>query len=220
MNLLNWQYNPYSENNGFIFNARLDIALEQPCYQNAPPTSNLLRNISYTLQYYEKDFMKKGIPVSEITISIWLCRCIWCRLGTISGISFEPGPYTTVNRLRRIFLSGVYPWAGLKHTTPKATCHPLPLIVTSNYNQSQHVNDFRDFNAYNGFWSNAVMAYILPFTQVQERSTHWKSENDIHTGSISASFDIYPGSSDQGRHNIQIGSVCMSKDITGAGYES
>jgi hypothetical protein len=32
-----------------------------------------------------------------------------------------------------------------------------------------------------------------------------KAENDTHTGALNASFDLFPGGSDKGRHNIQFG---------------
>ncbi len=59
-NLVNWQYNPYSENNGFFINGRFRHRIggvnTDP---NAPPA--LIRNISYTLQYgFEKSFSEQG----------------------------------------------------------------------------------------------------------------------------------------------------------------
>jgi hypothetical protein len=50
-NLLNWQYNPYRDDNGFNINARFRhrIGVNQRICYSGETTESLIRNISYTL---------------------------------------------------------------------------------------------------------------------------------------------------------------------------
>jgi hypothetical protein len=79
--------------------------------------------------------------------------------------------------------------------------------LLSNYNIGQSVTNFRNYNAYNGFLTNTLnSAYAGVHTAtgaVYDRFN--KQENDTHTGALNASFDLFPGGSDKGRHNIQFG---------------
>ena len=79
--------------------------------------------------------------------------------------------------------------------------------MLNNYNKGQEVIDFRNYNAYNGYWSDIVnSAYAGIHTNTGAvYNLYQKTESDIHTGNLNASFDIFPGGSDKGRHNIQFG---------------
>ena len=77
----------------------------------------------------------------------------------------------------------------------------------NNYNIGLDVLDYRDYNAYNGNWTNTVSTVYAGLHRGvgTVHNLFAKSEDDIHTGNLSASFDLFPGGSDKGRHNIQFG---------------
>ena len=206
--LVNWQYNPYNENNGYFLNARFRHRIgginPDP---NAPPA--LIRNISYTIQGgYEKSFSEVGDDRYRDNLF---------RYGYVGDfdVTWEPvigvAPDTTSP-----FAKPLYPGATLygEHFgygetfvdggyTPSTTINPL----LNNYNIGQEVIDFRNYNAYNGYWSDIVSsAYAGIHTNTGAVYNLWqKTENDVVTGNLNASFDIFPGGSDKGRHNIQFG---------------
>src|SRR5207342_2543978 len=83
------------------------------------------------------------------------------------------------------------------------TPDPTINILLSNYNIGQTPQDFKNYNAYNGFWNNSVSSVYggmhtgtgAVFNQFE------KALSEVHTGTLSASFDLFPGGSDKGRHN-------------------
>ncbi len=206
--LVNWQYNPYSENNGFFINGRFRHRIGGVSTDpDAAPA--LIRNISYTLQYgFEKSFSERGDDryrdnlfeygyVGDFDVS-------WAPVVGIAQDTSSP------------FAKPLFPGStfygehfGYGETfaengyTPSTSINPL----LNNYNIGQEVIDFRNYNAYNGFWSNIVnSAYAGIHTNTGAvYNLYQKTELDVHTGNLNASFDIFPGGSDKGRHNIQFG---------------
>ena len=206
--LVNWQYNPYNENNGYFLNARFRHRIgginTDP---EAPPA--LVRNISYTLQYgFEKNFSEQGDDryrdnlfsygyVGDFDVT-WE-PVIGIAQDTSSPFAKPLFPGSTVYGEHfgygETFAENGY--------TPSSTINPL----LNNYNNGQEVIDFRNYNAYNGYWSDIVnSAYSGIHTNTGVVYNRWqKTESDVHTGNLNASFDIFPGGSDKGRHNIQFG---------------
>ena len=206
-NLVNWQYNPYNENNGFFVNGRFRHRIGG---SNPDPTAApaLIRNISYTLQYgFEKNFTEQGDDRYRDNLF---------RYGYVGqfDVTWEPvigeaqdtlSPFTTHIPGTDIY----YQHFEYGETYADDGYHPSASInpLLNNYNKNQEVIDFRNYYAYNGEWSNIVSsAYAGMHTNTGAvYNLFQKSESDIHTGSLNASFDLFPGGSDKGRHNIQFG---------------
>lgn len=207
-NLVNWQYNPYSQDNGYFLNARFRhrIGGVNPDPEAAPA---LIRNISYTLQYgFEKSFYEEGDSRYKDDLF---------KYGYVGDFDVTWEPVVGIAQdTTSPFANPLYPGAtvygehfGYGETfaengyTPSTTINPL----LNNYNQGQEVIDFRNYNAYNGYWSDIVSsAYSGIHTNTGAVYNRFqKTESDIHTGNLNATFDIFPGGSDKGRHNIQFG---------------
>jgi len=209
-NLLNWQYNPYRERNGYIANARFRHRIgSAPGDATAATTASLIRNISYTLQYgYEKSYFEEGDEryrdnlfqygyVGDFDVA-WL-PAMGISQDTSSPFAKPVSPGSTLYAehfgYTETFSDGGF--------TPSETINPL----LSNYNIGEEVTDFRDYSAYNGFWSNTASSVFssLHTSTGAVYNRFEKGEDDTHTGNLNASFDIFPGGSDKGRHNIQFG---------------
>ena len=207
-NLVNWQFNPYSNNSGYFINGRfrhrIGGGVPDP---DAPPA--LIRNISYTLQYgYEKSFYEEGDDRYKDNLF---------RYGYVGDFDVTWEPVIGVAQdTTSPFASPLYPGATVygEHFgygemfaengyTPSSTINPL----LNNYNIGQEVIDFRNYYAYNGYWSDIVnSAYAGIHTNTGAVYNRFeKSESTIQTGNLNASFDLFPGGSDKGRHNIQFG---------------
>ncbi len=208
-NLLNWQHNPYQDRSGYIFNGRLRHRIGSGIAANAAGDApSLIRNISYTLQYgFEKNFFEEGDDrhrdnffrygyVGKFDVD-WVSVVGIAQDTSSAFVTHLPGfPFAAEHfGYGERFLEGGY--------TPSTTINPL----LNNYNLGQDVLDFRGYNAHNGVWSdlvNSVYTGIHTGTGAVYNRFQ-KTESDIHTGALNASFDLFPGGSDKGRHNIQFG---------------
>jgi outer membrane receptor protein involved in Fe transport len=209
-NLLNWQYNPYRNESGYLANVRFRHRIGgTPAGGSTETTPSIIRNISYTLQYgYEKSFFEEGDDrykdnlfqygyVGKFDVE-WL-SVVGIAQDTSSPFAKPLAPGSTIYGEHfgygETFVEGGY--------TPSTTINPL----LNNYNIGQDVIDFRNYNAYNGEWSDIVnSAYAGVHTATGAIYNRFdKRESDIHTGALNASFDLFPGGSEKGRHNIQFG---------------
>jgi outer membrane receptor protein involved in Fe transport len=207
-NLVNYQYNPYSLDNGYFLNARFRHRIGNNVLDpNAPPA--LIRNINYTLQVgHEKAFSEAGDDRYKDNLF---------RYGYVGDFQVDWIPATGLAQdTSSPFANPIFPGStiygehfGYSETfaengyTPSTTINP----ILNNYNIGQDVIDFRNYYAYNGDWSNIVnSAYAGIHTNVGAvYNLYQKTETEINTGSLNASFDLFPGGSDKGRHNIQFG---------------
>ncbi|HEY3386663.1 MAG TPA: TonB-dependent receptor [Saprospiraceae bacterium] len=208
--LVNWQYNPYNEDNGFFLNARFRHRIGGA---NTDPEAApaLIRNISYTLQYgFEKNFTERGDDRYRDNLFAY---------GYVGDFDVDWFPSIGIAPdTASPFANPLFPGSpiygehfGYTETFAENGFTPSPDInpLLSNYNQDQEVLNFRNYYAYNGFWSNIVdNAYSDVHTNVGAvYNLFRKTESDIHTGNLNATFDIFPGGSDKGRHNIQFGLI-------------
>lgn len=209
-NLLNWQYNPYRERNGYIVNARLRHRIGTGAAEpGATTAASIIRNFSYTFQYgYEKSFYEEGDERFKDNLF---------QYGYVGDFDINWDPSVGIAQdTNSPFANPLFPGStiygehfGYTETftengfTPSGTINPL----LSNYNLGQDVLDYRDFNTYNGFWSNTTnMVYSnLHSATGTVYNRFGKSEDDTHTGNLNVSLDMFPGGSDKGRHNIQLG---------------
>ena len=209
--LLNYKNNPYSADNGYFFNARFRHRIGGITGGSTDENPSLIRNISYSLQYgYEKSFSEEGDDrYRDNLFEYGYVGQFGVQWDPVSGIAQDTSspfanplfPGSTIYGEHfgygETFVDGSY--------IPSPTINPL----LNNYNQGQTVADFDEYYAYNGYWSDIVnSAYAGIHTSTGAVYNRFaKSESDVHTGTLNASFDLFPGGSDKGRHNIQFGLV-------------
>ncbi|MDQ3017339.1 MAG: TonB-dependent receptor, partial [Bacteroidota bacterium] len=208
--LLNWQNNPYANDNGYVMNARFRHRIgSAPADPTATTAASAIRNISYTIQYgFEKQFYEEGDErFKENLFEYGYVGDFDVTWESILGFSQD----TSSPFVRQIPGTNLYAGhLGYAETFSDAGYHPSSTInvLLNRYNQDiSDVLDFRDYNVYNGFVSNTVGSVYADMHKatgsIYDRFE--KQENDVHSGSLNASFDLVPGGSDKGRHNIQLG---------------
>lgn len=80
--------------------------------------------------------------------------------------------------------------------------------VLANYNKNLDANNLLDYYTFNGFVSNNFnSAWRLHTNAGSVYNNFGKGESDILTFNGEASFDLFPGGSNKGRHNIQAGFI-------------
>ncbi|HNR07512.1 MAG TPA: carboxypeptidase regulatory-like domain-containing protein [Saprospiraceae bacterium] len=80
--------------------------------------------------------------------------------------------------------------------------------VLANYNKNLDANNLLDYYTFNGFISNNFNSAWRLHTNVGAVYNNFgKGESDILTLNGEASFDLFPGGSNKGRHNIQAGFI-------------
>lgn len=204
--LLNWQNNPFTESSGYRLNARLRHRLGKVGINNdQSEKTSLIRNASYTLQFgYEKSMGENG----DVRY-----RDNFFEYGHVGNFDVQwiPSVGPGVDSLRGILVPGTEIYlaqTGYSETylgyTPGAFNS-----VQNTYNDlvNEGVEDFRELNAYNGFLSNNFNSlYSGLHTNVGAvYNSYAKSESDRYTFVAESFFDLFPGGSDKGRHNIQFG---------------
>ena len=206
--LLNWQNNPYNNTNRYRINARFRHRLggnSQNADENAKPA--LIRNASYSLQFgYEKFLQEVGDSRYKDN---------FFEYGYIGDFDVEwvpvAGVVTDTMDIRSVELIPGLPFRGV-HTGYSEQYNGYTASgqnsVLNNYNNlSDDVNDFRDLNAYNGFVSNVFSdLYSNLHDNVGAVYNNYQlADNERYVFDVQSSFDLFPGRSDKGRHNIQFG---------------
>lgn len=80
--------------------------------------------------------------------------------------------------------------------------------VLANYNKGLTATNLLDYPNYNGFSStNFSSIWRLHNNVGAVYNAYTKGESEIYTFSGEGGFDLYPGRSDKGRHNIQMGFI-------------
>lgn len=208
-NLLNWQNNPYQERDGYIANARFRHRIGSGPADPTTAVPSVIRNMNYTLQFgLEKFIYEEG----DIRF-----RDRLFEYGYVGDFDVTWEPFVDIAQdTSSPFAKPLFPGSliygqhyGYSETftsegyTPSSTIN----VLLNNYNINQDVLDFRDYNAYNGEWSDAINTVYSPLHTATGAvyNRFRKEEDDIYTGSVNASLDLFPGGSDKGRHNIQFG---------------
>ncbi len=163
---------------------------------NDEPSQGLIRNASYTLQAgYEKsqtqdedirhqDQLFRYGYVGKYNIS-------WQPVEGESDYSLGPVPGLAHAEYLQV-LEGYEP----------GVLNP----ALAAYNQGFNPSSILGYPAFNGFLSgnfNSAWQIHSNVGAVYNRVS--KSESDLYTFNASTSFDLFPGGSDKGRHNIQLG---------------
>ncbi len=215
--LANYQNNPYSKEDGFFVNARFRhrIGAGAAPDPDAPPA--MIRNISYTIQYgYEQRNNERGDARYEDRLF---------EYGYVGAFDVTWVPSVGIAQdTNSPFAIPLFPGStiygehfGYSETFAENGYHPSSTInpLLNNYNKGQEVIDFRNYNAYNGFWSDIVnSAYSGMHTNTGAvYNLFSKGYSEIHTLNLNSSFDIFPGGSDKGRHNVQFGLLYEQRQL-------
>ena len=196
--LLDYENNPFFYSSGYRANFRLRHRLGRQSLDDNQPQQGFIRNASYTFQLgYEKSFTHDEDQRHKNNLF---------RYGYIGSYDVNWIPVEGESPYSRGPLPGIA-HAGylqvLEGYTP-GSYNP----VLANYNLNTSPSSIEGYNAYNGFWSsnyNSIWRIHSNVGAVYNRVS--KSENDTYTLNLGTSFDLFPGGSDKGRHNIQFGLV-------------
>ncbi|HRO72092.1 MAG TPA: TonB-dependent receptor, partial [Saprospiraceae bacterium] len=196
--LLNWVNNPYQYSNTYRGNFRLTHKIGRQSGDGEEKTFNGIRNFSYTVILgYQKgksraeDFRHKD-------------RLFDYGYFGKTERTWDP-IYGFFDEVRNIEVDGVVQqyFAGLlgyRETIGDYTLNPTinPILGSYNAINGVNVNGLLDQNinsAWNNLFANVGQVY----------NNFSKSENDRYSLNLTTGFDLFPGGSEKGRHNIQLG---------------
>ncbi|MDX1479537.1 MAG: carboxypeptidase regulatory-like domain-containing protein, partial [Saprospiraceae bacterium] len=206
--LFNWRNNPVNMNSRYRGNIRFRHRLGgspvlDPAARSAEAKSSLIRNAQYTLQFgYQKGFSETMDIRHQDNLFDY---------GYVGNFDNEwipavgESPYSGATPRGNIFVAHAGYTQIFNGWTP-GTQNP----VRARYNDLQEgVPAMTQFNAYNGFLSgNFGSTWSGLHTNVGAiYNSYAMSEGDRYTFSATSSFDLFPGGSNKGRHNIQFGII-------------
>ncbi len=209
-NLLNYNNNPYSKfqsyRAGFKWRHRLGtnpFEIETTTKRKKKGDNRLFRNAIYTLQAsYEKSNNSNGDFTHQDRLF---------NYGYIGNFDVSWVPVEGESQYTR------GPFPGLAHAGylqqlngfAPGTINP----ALANYNKGLDGNNLEDYFAYNGFTSsNFNSAWRLHTNAGTIYNNFGKGESYTLTFNGEGSFDLFPGGSDKGRHNIQIGFIYEQRE--------
>jgi outer membrane receptor protein involved in Fe transport len=206
--LLNWRNNPIANSDHYRINARLRHRLgggPSGDPNAAAGKASVIRNASYSLQFgYEKShnseqdirhgdrFFDYGY-VGDFE-NIWIPAI---GESQYSGGVIIPGPGGFIRFAHAGYVQQFMGW------TP-GSINP----TVANYNKLQEdVPAMNQFNAFNSFLSSS---YNETWGGLHQNvggihNLYQMSEGDRYTFGVTSGFDLLPGGSEKGRHNIQFG---------------
>lgn len=196
--LLNWVNNPYQYSNTYRGNFRLTHKIGRQSGDGEEKTFNGIRNFSYTVILgYQKgksraeDFRHKD-------------RLFDYGYFGKTERTWDP-IYGFFDEVRNIEVDGVVQqyFAGLlgyRETIGDYTLNPTinPILGSYNAINGVNVNGLLDQNI-NSAWNNLFANVGQVYNKFE------KSENDRYSLNLTTGFDLFPGGSEKGRHNIQLG---------------
>ncbi len=208
--VFNSQNNPTSYSTRYRANVRLRhrlgmgnvLGADATEEERAARAGSLIQNASYTLQFgYERSQSSVYDPRHKDRLFDY---------GYIGRFEYEWQPtfdfsdFPPVHSDYRQVFTGYTP--GDKN----------PILVNYN-NVVDDANDINQYIAVNGFMSNLYTTIFGLHTNVgQVYNLYSKGQTDIYTFNAKTSFELVPGSSDKGRHHIQLG--VMYEQRTRRGY--
>ena len=207
--LLNWRNNPLTDTKvyrgNFRFRHRLGGSSQYNPSAAADPgqKSALIRNASYTLQFgYQK---RLGETMSDRHKDrlfdyghVGSFRNSW---SPAVGESPYSGGIELPSGLRVAHAGYTQNFDGWSPGTAN------PVLANYNNIQGDDVPAMTQFNAYNSFWSvNHSTTWSGLHNNVGTVYNNYNmSDQDLYTFLANATFDLFPGGSDKGRHSIQFG---------------
>jgi outer membrane receptor protein involved in Fe transport len=159
-------------------------------------TNSVIRNAQYTLQVgYEKNHSKS--EDSRHTDNLF-------RYGHIGNFDVEWLPVEGESDYSRSPIEGIA-HAGFLQTLNGYEAGEYNSAL-ANYNIGLDPGFLTAYNTFNGFISgNFSTVWGLHTNVGAVYNIFNKGETDLYTFNANSSFDIFPGGSDKGRHNIEIG---------------
>lgn len=213
-NLLNYENNPLATSQnyraGFKWRHRLGSNQSQaaPTGSKTKGENRLFRNAIYTLQAA----FEKGSNQNED----FRHKDQIFNYGHIGNFDITWVPVEGESTYSRGPLPGVA-HAGYLQQLNGYTPGTLNTVLAA-YNKGLDANNLLDYYAYNGFISgNFNSAWRLHTNAGSVYNNYSKGESEIITVNGEGSFDLFPGGSDKGRHNIQVGFVYEQRRDRGWG---
>jgi outer membrane receptor protein involved in Fe transport len=194
--LLNWTNNPYDYNNTYRGNFRMTHKLGRQSLQEATSgekSSSALKNLYYTftLGYQKETGRNEDLRHKDSLFN-------YGYYGKTAR-TWEPA-YGFVNPA--LMSSDPYQHVGYREVVGESTVDPFRNPVLGSYAAISGVltnglvNDVLN-DGWNGLYSNVGRVY----------NNFSKSDNDLYSFNLSTGFDLLPGGSEKGRHNILIGFI-------------
>ncbi len=197
--LLNYNNNPYDKQQSFRTNFRfrhrlgMTTSASREADQGKKPST--IQNAAYTLQVgYERT--NRNIEDSRHGDNFF-------RYGHIGDFPLVWNPtFEEVNNIP-VRHNG---WLREMETAYTAGPHNPVLANYNNILSDEEKMNFDNYLNRNGFRNTAVDNVYNFFSNVGEvYNSYFKSEQNIFTLNLNASFDFLPGGSERGRHSIQFG---------------
>jgi hypothetical protein len=193
--MLNWINNPFQYSNTYRGNFRLTHKLgKQSGAEGDDASTGGIKNFSYTLVMgYQKNNARNEDVRHEDRLFDYgyfgKTARVWDR---VDGFFDEP---RTINGQSYFFGH-----LGFRENVGEYTLNNTINPVLGSYNaiNGVNVNGLLNQNinsAWNNLFANVGQVY----------NSFAKSENDLISLNLSTGFDLFPGSSEKGRHNIQLG---------------
>ncbi|HMQ49299.1 MAG TPA: TonB-dependent receptor [Saprospiraceae bacterium] len=204
--VLNSHNNPYDYQNDYRLNFRLRHRLGGASGENAADgKGSLIQNASYTLQFgYEKNKEEREDSRHEDRLFdygyIGQFDIAYIPSWNIEFDSLAPSFFKATHVDNQRILTGY---------VPDPNINP----VLANYNNVLDIQDgenlpttLDEFKTINGDVQSVLRSSWDFHSNVGSVNNQYrKRDNDTYTFKADASFDLIPGSSDKGRHNIQLG---------------
>lgn len=197
--LYNWTNNPVAYSGGYRGFVRLRHKLGNQSFatdEDGERKNSIIRNASYSLQFgYEKRTSRREDLRHEDNLF---------RYGYYGAIARDWIPQASI-------LTDPDNWGGEIITVnlgfPIPFAHQGYALQEGEFTANESINPIlAKYNSLNGFLESEVNSAWNMFNNVgQVYNLNNKFEQDRYTINVSSGFDLFPGGSDAGKHNIQFG---------------
>ncbi|MBK8515454.1 MAG: carboxypeptidase regulatory-like domain-containing protein [Saprospiraceae bacterium] len=193
--LLNWTNNPFNYANTYRGNFRLTHKLgKQASGQGEEKSSGSFRNVSYTitLGYQKFNARSEDVRHEDRLFDYGYFGQTKRNWEPVFGFFDASDP--------RVAQGNLYGHLGFREQIGEYTLNPdiNPILGSYNAIGGININGLLNQNintAWNNLYSNVGQVY----------NAFNKTDNDQYTLNLITGFDLLPGGSEKGRHNIQIG---------------
>lgn len=196
--LLNWRNNPYEKSNTYRGNLRFTHKLGRQSIKEVnegkTPTSGI-KNLFYslTLGYQKSNSSREDLRHKDTLFNYGyygITQRTWEPI--FDFLDFED-PRFAIDPFQHV---------GYREVIGEYTLNPYinPILGSYNSIDGVNINGILNDNVNTG-WSN------LYSNVGQVYNNYTKNDNDQYTLNLATGFDFFPGSSDKGRHSIQLGFI-------------
>lgn len=196
--LLNWVNNPYQYSNTYRGNFRLTHKIGRQSGEGEEKSFGGIRNFSYTivLGYQNNKTRREDVRHEDRLFNYGYFGKTDRTWDAIYGFFDEPRN-VIFNDVEYNFFAG---HLGYRETIGEYVLNPNinPILGSYNAINGVNVNGLLDQNinsAWNNLFANVGQVY----------NDFRKTDNNQYSLNLSTGFDLFPGGSEKGRHNIQLG---------------